>query len=259
VIDLHCHVLPGIDDGPKTMRDSLALCRQQAQLGIRTVVATPHVNWDWPGNTPAVIAGLVVEVNAALAQEGIDVEVLPGAEVALTRAIELSDDELRQLRLGGGPWLLLEPPHSPAAGAGAEASIVSLLHRGHRLLIAHPERCPAFLADREGLERLVMGGALCSITASALTGRFGRDVKKFAVGMLEDGLVHNVASDAHGPDLRRAPGLAEHLQEAGYGDLAPWLCQDVPRALLDDATPPPRPARDGGRRRGGLSRLLRRA
>ena len=66
------------------------------------------------------------------------------------------------------------------------------------------ERCPAFLTDREVLERLVTGGALCSITASALTGRFGRDVKRFALDLVADGMVHNAASDAHGPSLRRA-------------------------------------------------------
>jgi protein-tyrosine phosphatase len=241
------------------MEDTFALCRQQAELGIETIVATPHVSWDWPQVTAAVVADGVREVNAALQAQGIGVEILAGAEVALTRAIEMSDDDLAALRLGGGPWLLLEPPHSPAASAGAEASLVSLLHRGHRLLIAHPERCPAFLADREMLERLVAGGALCSITASALTGRFGRDVKRFATDLLADGLVHDVASDAHGPSLRRAPGLAEHLHEAGFAVLTPWLCEEVPRALLDGTPLPPRPEAPSPRRRGGLGRLLRRA
>jgi protein-tyrosine phosphatase len=259
VIDLHCHVLPGVDDGPRTMDETLALCRMQVEAGVRTVVATPHVSWDWADVTPAVVERGVREVNAALAAEGIELEVLPGAEVALTRAIELSDDELAALRLGGGPWLLLEPPHSPAAGAGAEASIVSLLHRGHRLLIAHPERCPAFLADRAIVERLVAGGALCSLTAAAVSGRFGRDIKRFAASLIDDGLAHDVASDAHGPHLRRAPGLAGHLAEVGYGELAPWLCEGVPGALLAGTSLPPRPAVEPPRRRGGLSRLLRRA
>jgi protein-tyrosine phosphatase len=258
VIDLHCHVLPGIDDGPRTIEDSLALCRMQAQLGVRTVVATPHVSWDWPAVTPEVIADGVRTVNAACRAEGIDLTVIAGAEVALTRAIELSDEQLTALRLGDGPWLLLEPPPSPAAGAGAEATIVSLLHRGHRLLIAHPERCPAFLTDREPLERLVSGGALCSITAGALTGRFGREVKKFALGLVADGLAHDVASDAHGASPRRPPGMAAELAEAGHAELTPWLCDAVPQAILAGTTVPPRPATSRPRRRGGLSRLLRR-
>jgi protein-tyrosine phosphatase len=258
MIDLHCHVLPGIDDGPATMDGALALGRAQEALGVTAIVATPHVGWEWPDNDAARIAEVVATVNDAFAAEGIGVRVLAGAEVALTRAVELSDDELAGLRLGGGPWLLLEPPFSPAASAGAHAAIVSLLHRGHRLVIAHPERSPLFLGDRTLLERLVASGATVSITAGALTGRFGRDAKRFALGLLADGLVHDVASDAHGASARRPPGMREHLEAAGYAGLADHLCRDVPQAIVDGVALPPRPV-IAAPRRGALSRLLRRA
>jgi protein-tyrosine phosphatase len=258
MIDLHCHVLPGIDDGPATMEAALALGRAQEALGVTAIVATPHVDWDWPANDAAHIAAAVASVNEAFAEAGIGVEVLPGAEVALTRAVELSDEELAGLRLGGGPWLLLEPPFSPGASAGAHTAIVSLLHREHRLVIAHPERSPLFLGDRALLEQLVASGALVSITASALTGRFGRDAKRFALGLLADGLVHDVASDAHGTSARRPPGMAEHLEATAYAGLTEWLCRDVPRAIVDGGPLPPRPTVDAPRR-GALSRLLRRA
>jgi protein-tyrosine phosphatase len=120
VIDLHCHVLPGIDDGPDTLDDSLALCRAAAAAGTRTVVATPHVSWDWPNVTSRVVADGVARVNEALEAEGVDLEVRPGAEVAMTRAGDLEDSELVALRLGGGPYLLVECPFSPAA-AGFDA------------------------------------------------------------------------------------------------------------------------------------------
>jgi protein-tyrosine phosphatase len=257
VIDLHCHVLPGLDDGPATMDESLALGRAQEALGVRTVVATPHVSFTYPDVTVAVIAEGVAAVNAAYAEAGIGVRVIAGAEVALTRAVELGDDELAALYLGDGPWLLLEPPFSSSAADAAHAAIVSLQHRGHRLVIAHPERSPLFLEDRAALERLVASGALCSITAAALTGHFGRQVARFAVGLVADGLAHDVASDAHGSNPRRPPGLAEHVHEIGHGALADWLCAAVPAAILAGAPVPRRPEVEAPRR-GGLSRLLRR-
>jgi protein-tyrosine phosphatase len=258
MIDLHCHVLPGIDDGPATIEETLALGRAQEALGVTTIVATPHVHWDYPENDAARIAELVAQVNGAFAAEGIGVRVLPGAEVALTRAVDLSDDELAALRLGGGPWLLLEPPFSPAATAGAHAAISSLLHRGHRLVIAHPERSPLFLADGALLEQLVASGALVSITAGALTGRFGRDAKRFALRLLADGQVHDVASDAHGAGERRPPGMAEHLAAVGYTELTDHLCREIPQAILDGTPVPPRRAIPAPKR-AALSRLLRRA
>jgi protein-tyrosine phosphatase len=260
VIDLHCHVLPGIDDGPATMEEAIALGRAQEMLGVRTIVATPHVSYEWPEVTAALIAEGVAEVNAAFAERGIAVQVIAGAEVALTRAGDLSDDELTALRLGSGPWLLLEPPFSPAGSTGAHAAIVGLMHRGHRLVLAHPERSPLFLRDRALLEQLVASGALCSVTAGALVGRFGRDVQRFALGLMADGLVHDIASDAHGSGLRRPPGVGGPVDDAGYGELRDWLCSGVPGAIIAGEPLPPRPAATAPPPRPrGLARLLRRA
>jgi protein-tyrosine phosphatase len=256
VIDLHCHVVPGIDDGPATMDEAVALARRQAELGVTTIVATPHVGYDWPDNDAARIAAGVAETNAALAAAGVAVEVVAGAEVALSRAVDLDDAELAALRLGGGPWLLLEPPHGPSA-AGVEQAIVSLAHRGHRLVIAHPERCPAMLADPPMVERLVAGGALCSVTASALTGRFGRPGARMARDLVARGLAHDVSSDAHGVGPRRPPGMREHVEQAGFGTLADWLCRDVPAAIVAGGPVPARPPVAPPAR--GLARLLRRA
>ncbi|WP_205695520.1 tyrosine-protein phosphatase [Conexibacter sp. SYSU D00693] len=255
MIDLHCHVLPGIDDGPEDLEEALGLCRAQVAAGITTVVATPHVAWEFPDNDAARIAAGVASVRDALAREELDLQVLPGAEVALTQAAELDDEELRALTLGGGPWLLLEPPLSPAA-PDFEFVLQGLAARGHRLLVAHPERIPAFLRDREVVERCVAEGMLMQVTAGSFVGRFGRDVQRFAMGMLQDGLVHNVASDAHGPSLRRPPGVREQLERVGYGDWVDHLCRAVPEALLAGTEPPEPPEQPTLRRRlfGGLRR-----
>ena len=213
MIDLHFHLLPGIDDGPRDLDGAVALARAAAGAGVDTIVATPHVSWDWQ-NTPRTIAESARRLDVNLADLAIPLRVLAGAEIALTRAAQLPDEELRRLTLGGGPWLLIEPPHVSGA-VGIEAVLLHLQHRGHRLLLAHVERCPAFIADVNMLERLVQAGMLASITAGALVGRFGRTVQRFARRLVTGGLVHNVASDAHDCH-RRPPGLLQELARPAW-------------------------------------------
>lgn len=241
MIDLHCHILFGIDDGPRAPEDTVELARAFLAAGTTTVVATPHVSWDWPENTSDLIAGRVAEVRRLLAEHEIELDVRAGAEVALTRALDLPDEELRRLTLDGGDWLLLECPLSPVA-VGLEASVGELRRRGHqKLLLAHPERIPAFQRDPEILARLVYGGALTSVTAGAFSGAFGKEVARFARQLLEDGLVHSVASDAHST-RRRPPGLGGPLGSAGLGpELVDWLGGAAPAAILAGEPLPPAP------------------
>jgi protein-tyrosine phosphatase len=239
VIDLHCHVLPGIDDGPQAIAGSLALARAAADAGVLTLVATPHVSWRYQ-NGAAAISALVDELSARLAGEGVELELRAGAEVAMTRIAELDDAELARLRLGGGEWLLLEPPFSPIV-TGLESIAQEVRQRGNRVLLAHPERCPAFHRDPRMLGSLVRSGVLTSITAGSLVGRFGGTVRRFALRLVQEELVHNVASDAH--DLAdRAPGIRDELEQAGLAALEDWLAEAVPAAILDGGPIPPRPA-----------------
>jgi protein-tyrosine phosphatase len=238
VIDLHCHVLPGIDDGPETMADSLALARAAVAAGVRTAVATPHVSWRYP-NDGERIAELVAELGGRMAADGVELKLLAGAEVAMTQLAEIEPSALRRLHVGDGEWLLLEPPFTPVAGA-IEEVVADLRRRGHRVLLAHPERCPAFHRDPAMLGSLVRDGALTSVTAGSLVGRFGARPKRFALELVREELVHNVASDAH--DLRgRPPGIAAELERAGLTPLAEWLTQAVPAAVLSGEEIPPRP------------------
>jgi protein-tyrosine phosphatase len=238
VIDLHCHVLPGIDDGPRTIEESVALARAARANGIRTIVATPHASARYP-NRPAAIYELVAQLNERLQSEGIDIEIRTGAEIAMTHAPEIDPVELAQMTLGGGPWLLLEPPFSPVV-AGLDRLVATVQSAGYRIVLAHPERCPAFHRDLDLLQTFVSNGALTSITAGSLVGRFGKEVKRFALRLLDDGLVHNVASDAHDP-LRRPPGIGAELDRAGLGAMGEWFCQAVPAAILSGADIPERP------------------
>lgn len=240
MIDLHCHVLAGIDDGPPTLAGSVALASCAAERGVETIVATPHVSWRY-GNDAETIARLVRETNAALAAAELTVKVVAGAEIAITRGVDLAATELAALTLGDGPWLLIECPLS-ASVVGLDTLAGELQDQGHGIVLAHPERCPAFQRDPELLESLVRAGVLTSITAGSLVGRFGSSVRRFALELMEAELVHNVASDAHDVD-RRQPGMADELEHAGLGALTRWLTETVPGAILaGEESVPARPS-----------------
>ncbi len=239
MIDLHSHVLAGIDDGPETIEGSLELARAVAAAGTRTLVATPHVSWRYPNDFDTIARG-VAELNALLQEEGTLLEVRTGAEIAMTRAAEVGEAQLALMGLGGGPWLLVEPPFTPVV-TGLDALVLDLQRQGHRIVLAHPERCPAFHRDRRMLESLVRSGVLTSITAGSLVGSFGGQVRSFALQLVQDELVHNVASDAHDP-VRRPPGIRDELEQAGLGALtsgSPWRCP--PRSSTAGRSHPARP------------------
>jgi protein-tyrosine phosphatase len=244
VIDLHCHLLPGIDDGPSTLEESLDLARVAQRAGLTTLVATPHVSWRY-ANGPEVIRQGVDAVRSALRAEHIDVEVRAGAEIALSRLGDLSDDELCALRLGDGPWLMIESPLT--SGVGDPATILDAIHRrGHWIVLAHPERSPVFLRHPRRLEGLVSQGMLCSITAGSLVGVFGSDVRRFALALMREGLVHNVTSDAHDavhrPPVLRSDILAAAADAPELSARLEWLTDEVPRAILEGDVLPKPPA-----------------
>jgi protein-tyrosine phosphatase len=254
MIDLHCHLLAGIDDGPSDIAGSIAMAQEHVRCGVRRVACTPHADWTTP-NTPEQIAEGVDELRRALALADVKLDICAGAEVALTYALERSDEQLIGLRLGGSPWLLLEAPLG--VGVGVEQAVGMVAMRGHRILLAHPERCPAFHREPAALRRLVESRTvLTQVTASAVDGAFGSKVRRFAEQMLDDGLVHVIASDAHDVD-RRSPGLRESAVAARVGSRLDWLVDHIPAAILAGdripAVPGPE-APGGGRRRRWLRR-----
>ena len=140
MIDLHCHVLPGIDDGPQTIEESLAMARVAARAGTRVLVATPHVNRRYD-NRASRIEPLVDDLNRRIREEGLELEVRPGAEVALLNVAGLDAEELVRLRLGGGPWLLVEPPTAPVED-DVQGLVMTLVGRGP----PRPARAPGALS-----------------------------------------------------------------------------------------------------------------
>lgn len=235
MIDLHCHLLPGLDDGPATIEGSIEMAAAHVSSGVETVVATPHVNRRF-ANDRETIAAALATARGALADAGLALRVLAGAEIDLQRALAADDDTLRGLTLGAGSWLLIEAPHRPYGGV--ETALLQLVIRGHRVLLAHPERSPAFMRDRKALSRVVDAGVRTQITAEALTGRFGGTVERYVEDMLRAGTVHVVASDAHDV-ANRPPGLQIERLRALLGDGARWLTEEAPRIILEGGELPP--------------------
>lgn len=257
MIDLHCHILPGVDDGPVNFDFSVAMARQAEEAGINIVVATPHVRSDFR-TEPATIEAAVAELNDALAREELELCVLPGAEVSLQKAEELDDATLSMLCLGSGDYLLVESPYR-SIDIDLEGILWSVQARGFKPVLAHPERCPIFQRDPDRLARLVNGGVLCSITAASLAGRFGTTVRRFSLELMYDGLVHDVASDAH-DHLHRPPDLLQAFESAeadipGIRSQANWFTVTAPVAIVTGRgslpprpDPPPRPPMSRWRR-----------
>jgi protein-tyrosine phosphatase len=195
------------------------------------------VSWRYT-STPDTVARLVNDLNRSLAAERVPIEVHGGAEIAATRVGEIDPSDLARFGLAEGPWLLIEPPIAPAV-TGLDTVVLSLHGRGHRVLLAHPERCPAFHRDPRMLGNLVDAGVLTSITAGSLVGRFGGRVRRFALKLVHEGMAHSVASDAH-DHIKRSPSMRAELEQAGLGHLTDWLTRTMPAAILDGEEIPPR-------------------
>jgi protein-tyrosine phosphatase len=258
VIDLHTHILPGLDDGATTIEDSLELARAFRKVGIDVAVATPHIREDYPFD-PAEIDVRVGELEEALVQEGIELRVVAGGEVAISKVRELSDEVLPTLCLGQGPYMLVESPYTYATNV-LEEMVFDLQVRGFRPVLAHPERAPSFQQDPDRLVQLVDRGVLCSVTAASMKGSFGGTVRRFTAMLFSKRLVHNVASDAHDPVRRPIDLLAgfEALERdvPGLRGQAHWFTTTAPEAILHGDELPPRPEL-GHSRAKGWRRLLR--
>jgi protein-tyrosine phosphatase len=233
MIDLHCHVLPNLDDGSRGLDDSVAMALQAESDGIEAVCATPHIRHDHDVRIEEV-AERVAALNAHLREEGVAVEILSGAEVAESAVEDLSAEELALVSLGSGSWVLLEPMPGPL-GDTLLRRVAHLADRGHRALIAHPER--HLSADMfERMAALVAAGALIQATADF----FVREERAAEMlKMAEAGLVHVLSSDAHsslgGRPLRLTPAFERLGAVAALAPRIGWMAETAPRAIVSGA------------------------
>jgi protein-tyrosine phosphatase len=247
LIDLHSHILHGIDDGARTLEDSLDIARAAVSDGITVIAGTPHVRDDWPTD-PEMMERGVAELRSELERAEIPLDVRPGGEIAIEWLSRLPVEELRRFGLGGNPnYLLVETPYYGWPRVLADL-LFSLRASGIRPVLAHPERNGEVQARPQLLVPLVQAGVLVQVTAASLDGRIGRRAQQCGLALVDRGLAHLLASDAHHASIR-AVGMAAAVRAVGGGPLAAWLTWDVPAAIVDDLRLPPRPETS---RRGGL-------
>jgi protein-tyrosine phosphatase len=259
LIDLHSHLLPGIDDGAPDLAHALELARAAAEQGTRVLAATPHLRGDFPDVHPGELAARCDEVRAAIRDAGIELEVVQGGEAGAMWAVHASDDDLRAGSYGArGTDLLVESPYN-ALDDNFEGMLFSLQDRGYRLLLAHPENNPTFQRDPERLHALVSRGVLLQVTArSLIRPDRRRGPRPLAEALVRDGHAHVLASDAHSGLQLRPPALgagAAAAAELVGRARARWMVEDASAAILAGEPLPDAPPADAPARRGWRSRL----
>ena len=238
MIDLHCHYLPGIDDGAQTLEESLDLARAAVAAGITTAVMTPHVHPGRYENTGSSIVKLCAAFQRVLAHKGIPLEIRAGGEVRISAEIiqMVEDDEIPFLGVSGGyRIMLLEFPHSHLL-LGADKLVRWLLSRRIRPLIAHPERNKEVMRSVDKIAPFVQSGCLLQLTGGSIIGQFGKPAQECARALIERGWASVVATDAH--NLKHRPpnlDLARaELVKLGGENLARELTLDTPARLIGD-------------------------
>lgn len=240
MIDLHAHILPGLDDGARTIEEARDLARRAFADGVTAVAATPHVRDDYPTRAEEM-EERVAELRRDFGEQGIAVQVLHGGEIDLAFGGTLSSGELRRFTLAqNGRHLLLEFPYR-GWPVDLSESLVELVELGLVPVLAHPERNRDVQAAPERLADLVPLGALVQVTAASLDGRLGRSSRDAAFRLLELRLVHVLASDAHTPGIRAA-GLAAAAGALGDSGLARYLTEEAPAAIVAGEAVPEPPA-----------------
>lgn len=238
-IDLHCHILPALDDGPRDLNDAIEMAWQAETDGIGAICATPHIRHDHDVRI-AELPDRLAELTAAVIEAGCRTRILPGAEVAATALAGLDEPELAALGLGGSRrWVLLEPAPGPLDHR-FESAVAALAARGRRALIAHPERhLTADLVER--LRGLVARGALVQATGAYLTDEAAMP------GMLtlaRAGVLHVLGSDAHSSRAGRPVALAAAARVLASTEPTrthlDWVARTAPRAIVagEDLSPP---------------------
>ena len=237
MIDTHSHLLPGIDDGPRTEEESLRMCRIAEEDGIGVIVATPHCFDGRFNNEPENIRAMVADVNGTLAREGMSLHVLPGMEVRVFADLPEALEAGRILPLSSGRYILIEF-HPSQLPAGFENLAKRLSETGYGIVLAHPEKNLAIQRNPEYVFKLLQnsepGDLLIQLSAGSLTGRNGFWASRTSKILLTHQLVHLLATDAHSAE-RRGPRLAEAVAKAVEligKEKAMKLVKEIPQAVI---------------------------
>lgn len=230
MIDLHSHILPGLDHGARSWDEAVEMCRIAVDDGIRTLAATPHVSETFP-NSIRDIEAATEELRRRIAAAGVDLEITEGGDYHVDPG--LAPEKVLTIN-GNGRYFLLEFPYQ-VLPPNADRFIATLVRKGLVPIVTHPERILTLHGHEERLESLLGEGAIIQVTASSVTGGFGAGCRRSAERMLGEGWVHLLASDSHWAD-ERPPILSEGRDCAARivgMDAARNLVEGNPRAVLE--------------------------
>lgn len=258
MIDLHTHILPGIDDGAKTLDVSLEMARIAVRDGTTVMACTPHI---YPGLYMNDSAGIHAErdkLQQALDTYGIALKLVVGADAHLVPELLEGLKSGRVPTLNGSRYFLLEPSHH-VAPPRFEDSVFQIMAAGYLPVVTHPERLTWVEDHYDTFLTLARRGAWMQLTAGAVVGKFGKRAKYWSERFLADGMVHLIASDAHTTSVR-SPRMSDAiplLEKAVGRDEARRLVRVRPQAILDDAEPssvePPPGLKEGAQGAGAAS------
>jgi protein-tyrosine phosphatase len=261
MIDVHTHILPGVDDGVKTMDDAIEFARVAAADGVHTIVATPHYREGFYVNTRADVLTGVAALGDRLREERIPISVLPGAEV------HISADIVTRVKSGHAPTLadngrtVLFELSMNQYPLDLENLVFQMRLAGLQILFAHPERIRYFQDDVARYEAVIRLGAFGQLTTGSVNGVFGDEIVEFSEELARKRLVHVIASDAHNT-RGRPPVISRCLDRLGTwigADYAARMTDEFPKAFIEGRDPElPPPREEPPARRSFLSRVFRR-
>lgn len=235
-IDTHCHILPGIDDGPKSLEESAAMARCYASKGIRQIIATPHfiAGTAWSANKERIL-DVLEKLRAHLDKEHIALRIHTGMEIAYHPKLVDRLEKNLLLPLAASDHYLLEPSFS-GTQEGLFHCVKALLQKGHPVIIAHAERITAFQENIDPIMRLVEQGLEIQVNIGSLLDEFDQQCKQTAATLLRERCVHYLASDAHSAIRRRPPTDTEWniLEQMLGNDTLTRLCITNPARLIAD-------------------------
>lgn len=253
MIDLHCHILPGIDDGAADLSTASAMARAMVADGVTVVACTPHILPGLYHNTGPLIRAAIARLQRTLDFAGIELRLVGGADVHIAPDVVAGLRAGRLLSLAESRYVLIEPPHH-VAPPRMESLFSGMLDAGYVPVLTHPERLQWIKSHYELIGNLAALGVWMQITSGSLSGEFGTQAKYWAEKLLDDGLVHILATDSHdmgrrSPNLSRGRDLAaERVGE----ERAVHLVLTRPRGVIEDVSPAdlPAPARNVANSRG---------
>lgn len=224
MVDIHCHILPLVDDGPASVEHALQLAEQAVAEGVSRIIATPHLYHPQFETEDVDVQLTVDEFNVLLKQRDIPLTVYPGHEIRLIGELMEALEAGRALTLNDSRYILIEFPSS-GIPSYARQVFAELISDGYIPIVAHPEKNKAIIQNPSLLFELISNGAISQVTCASLIGKYGKDVQRFAIALLENGLAHLVASDAH--HVEKRPFYWKQCERMFEKTFEDWLIDEI--------------------------------